>query len=173
RLRFLDQNFMLLSGQVFSDISAPVDELSSAEFKPAKVIITENEMTFLTLPVVKKALGIFGRGFSVSLLQKISWLKDCRIYYWGDLDAQGFQILSSLRSHYPDVQSLMMDQETFMAFKKFTVTGKDCAVCTLPNLTEEESEMFRYLAVHQLRLEQERISHGYMLEKMAEISQLR
>ena len=91
----------------------------------------------------------------------------CPIFYWGDLDAQGFQILSNLRALFPHVTSLMMDQETFAAFAAFSVPGTPTPVRQLPYLTEAERTLFLHLAEKNLRLEQERISHVYILKKLA------
>lgn len=37
-------------------------------------------------------------------------------YYWGDLDAQGLQILNQFRSYYPSEIALMMDWATFHTY---------------------------------------------------------
>ncbi|MGG6549172.1 UNVERIFIED_CONTAM: DUF2220 domain-containing protein, partial [Prevotella sp. 15_C9] len=38
-------------------------------------------------------------------------------YYWGDLDAQGLQILNQFRSYYPSGIALMMDWATFHIYR--------------------------------------------------------
>lgn len=94
----------------------------------------------------------------------LRWLCDSPIIYWVDLDAQGFQILSLLRSAFPHVISLMMDEQTFQTFAPFHVEGTPCNIRQLPHLTPEEHMHFLYLSDRTLRLEQERISHAYALE---------
>jgi hypothetical protein len=130
-------------------------------------VITENKMTFLTLPLLTNTIAILGGGFKVSSLAAISWLRDCPIIYWGDLDAQGFQILSQLRSIFPHVTSLMMDEETLLAFAEFCVVGTPCRVRQLPHLTEEEHTLFLRLAQDEKRLEQEHINHAYALRQIS------
>ena len=58
-------------------------------------MITENKMTFLTLPALPDAFALHGGGFKVSGLAAIPWLRECPIIYWGNLDAQGFQFSHS------------------------------------------------------------------------------
>src|SRR5205085_1865511 len=96
RVRFLDNNISPISG--VSDISLPLSEFSSFECNCSKVFVTENLMNFLTLPKLEKTIAIWsGGGFSVSNLKDVEWLKNKQFYYWGDVDAQGFQILHQFR----------------------------------------------------------------------------
>ena len=167
----------LLDGQLEKQYRLPIDELSTPVSQFAalealhgqRCVITENEMTFLTLPPGRDAFALFGAGFMIHNLARIPWLAECTIYYWGDLDAQGFQILSRLRSLYPHVTSIMMDWETFSSFADFCVAGTPCPVRQLPHLTPEEHDLFVYLAEHNLRLEQERISHSYAVKQLNSI----
>jgi hypothetical protein len=120
-------------------------------------------MNFLTLPPLPNSIALWGKGFDVSALSNAQWLRDSQLLYWGDLDIQGFQILSLLRRDFPTAQSLMMDRQTFELFRKFEVPGKPATLATLPHLTEWEADMADYLAIHNLRLEQEHISPQYAL----------
>ena len=168
RVRLLDTQLLAPYGLPITDLSVPISQSCALELLRGQCcIVTENEMTFLTLPTRKDTFAIFGGGFKVSDLGLVSWLADCPIFYWGDLDAQGFQILSSLRALFPHVTSVMMDWETFSAFSAFCVTGTPTAARQLPYLTPEEHALFLHLAENNLRLEQERISHAYAIEKFS------
>jgi hypothetical protein len=164
----------LLGGQLARRYGLPIDELSipASQFAALELlrgqccIVTENEMTFLTLPRQRDTFALFGGGFMVHNLARVPWLAECPICYWGDLDAQGFQILSSLRALFPHVSSLMMDRATFSAFADYCVAGTPCSIRHLPNLTPEEHDLFVYLAEHSLRLEQERIGYSYAMEQL-------
>lgn len=166
RVRFLDDQLHTRYALPFREISVPCSQLAEVNFSGQTCVITENKMTFLTLPALPKTFAILGGGFQVSNLAAIPWLKTCPIIYWGDLDAQGFQILSQLRSIFPHVISLMMDEATLQTFAEFCVTGTICRVRQLPNLTEEEHTLFVRLAEETRRLEQERISQGYALWRL-------
>ena len=168
RVRFLDDQLRQRYALPFNEISVPCSQLARVDFSSQICVITENKMTFLTLPLLPNAFAILGGGFQVSNLAAIPWLKSCPIIYWGDLDAQGFQILSQLRSIFPHVTSLMMDEDTLQTFAEFSVPGTPCRVRLLPYLTEEEHRLFVRLAEETIRLEQERISQGYALEKLRE-----
>lgn len=168
RARFLDGQLDRRYGLPLAELSLPTSQFAALDLlRGQRCIVTENEMTFLTLPPRQESFALFGGGFMVRNLARVPWLADCPISYWGDLDAQGFQILSSLRSIFPHVTSLMMDWETLSTFAEFTVTSIPCPVQQLPHLTPDEHDLFTHLAEHCLRLEQERISHSYALERIS------
>lgn len=114
-------------------------------------------MPFLTLPSLDNSIAIFGSGYANQLLKNIAWLAKCPIFYWGDMDVDGFKILAQLRSHFPQTQSLMMNRQTYDAFQSFAVTVKPQVPEVLDCLSVPEQALCHYLAVQGLRLEQERI----------------
>ena len=164
RVRLLDRQLEKQYGLPIDELSVPASQFAALGLlRGQRCIIAENEMTFLALPPQRGTFALFGSGFMIHSLARVPWLAECPIYYWGDLDAQGFQILSRLRSLYPHVISLMMDRETFSTFADYCVQSTPCPVRQLPHLTLEEHDLFVYLAEHDLRLEQEHISHSYAL----------
>lgn len=166
RLRLLDPSLLARLGLPLSDVAAPAAHLAALPCAGVHCVIVENKLVFLTLPPLANTLAIFGGGFQVELLRELPWLRECPIWYWGDLDAQGFQILARLRALFPQVVSLMMDAETFEVFRDFAVPGTPCPVAELPQLTPDEQTLFVNLARASLRLEQERISHAYAARRI-------
>lgn len=166
RMRFLDDLPAQRYGLPLSDISVPLSQFAALPLHGQCCLIVENKMTFLTLPSLAHTVAIFGKGFHVELLAKVGWLAAGPLFYWGDLDAQGFQILSQLRAAFPHAVAVMMDSATFEAFRGFAVTGTPCAARELPHLTPDEHALFVRLACAQLRLEQERISYAYAAERL-------
>lgn len=167
RVRLLDEQLEKRYGLPIDELSIPASQLAALDLlRGQRCVIAENEMTFLTLPSHRNTFALFGGGFMVHNLARVPWLGECPIYYWGDLDAQGFQILSRLRSLYPHVSSLMMDWETFSTFAHYCVKSTPCPIQQLPYLSSEEHGLFVHLAEHNLRLEQERIDHRYALRQL-------
>ena len=118
--------------------------------------------------MAKKKEIYFGKGFKVLSLKNIDWLKNCEIYYWGDLDAQGFEILSGLRFYYPQTKSLMMDRATFETYYENDLENTSKSK-TLINLTEPEQQMYQLLSTNKWRLEQEKIPLDYTLSQFKNI----
>lgn len=170
RLRILDKSLAnkYLSG--LTDIQITEEELITWQIPCKKVFIFENKtnysnvMNFLTFPQLTDAIAIFGSGFKIGNLKKVTWLAEKSIYYWGDIDVHGLQILSQIRSYFPHTQALMMDFQTLEAFKTEWGQGEKTNVSHLAHLTEIEMALFSYLKENNIRLEQEKISHAYVLE---------
>lgn len=162
RLRFLDDDLQKASHFLINDFKLPLSEFRQLDFEHYSCLITENLMNFLTLPPLKGSIAIWGRGFAIGYLKEIAWLKTCQIYYWGDLDAAGFQILSQLRTYFPQTISLMMDQKTYQQFSDFSVSDPKATDKQLSHLTSEENKLYIYLCENQIRLEQERIEQAYV-----------
>ena len=164
--RFLDHQLAKRYGIPLGEMSTPRSQFAGLDLRTQSCMITENKMTFLTLPALPDTFALHGGGFKVSGLAAIAWLRECPIIYWGDLDAQGFQILSQLRAIFPHVVSLMMDEATLQTFSDFCVAGVPCSIRQLPYLTPDERTLFLRLAEGNIRLEQERISHEYALKQI-------
>lgn len=174
RFRLLDERLIQAVQWPTADLTFKLSDCAAADFWGSiplnfNVIIVENKMTFLTLPPVKNGIAIWGKGFQVGTTGRIAWLQQCQIWYWGDLDAQGFEILSQLRSHYPQTISFLMDTQTLERYADFIVTGTATTVKQLPHLTQKEQPVYTLLAERNRRLEQERVLHGEVVEVIAQI----
>ena len=175
RMRLLDQNLAEQHLSGLQDWSIPLSDFEQLSLPIQKVIILENKtsfsnlLAFLTLPQLQLAAGIFGSGFKVGLLNKAKWLHEMALFYWGDIDAHGLQILSQLRAHFPHTQALLMDHKTLNTFPEYHVKAPKSMAVHLPHLTSKEQQLFDYLNARQLRLEQERIPLEYVRKVMKQI----
>lgn len=167
RLRVLDRT-LLIEGR-FSDISLTLQEFKANSITCQHIIITENKMNFLTLPPLPGAVAIWGGGFAIENLKNIDWLNSVPIYYWGDLDEYGMQILSQMRKYYSQTVSFLMDQETLNTFEHYWEVGAICYAENLPFLTDCEFDVFRFLKAKCIRLEQEKIPQYYVNDKLKEV----
>jgi hypothetical protein len=172
RLRVLDGDISKRHFSGLTDLTITESEFKLLDIECKRVFILENKtnfsniFNFLTIPGLESSISVFGKGFGLGLLKDVDWLKDKEIYYWGDIDEHGFHILSQLRSYLPQTRSLMMDFETFKRFSEYRVNGTAGNIRQLPNLTEEEDKLFKHLLglKEKNRLEQEKISHCYIVE---------
>lgn len=150
----------------YDDITVTIEQFKCAELICSNLFIIENKMTFLTFPEVPHSIALWGKGFAVELLDNIHWLSQKKIYYWSDLDVQGFKMLSQLRSFYPQTKSIFMEMQVLNAYEDFTVSGTSTNTELLPNLSKEELEVYGYLFKNNIRLEQERIHQNYINQKL-------
>ena len=167
RFRILDE---AVSQQLFGgidDISIPISEFQNIALPIHTVYIVENKMNMLTFPNKNNSIVIWGHGFGVDIMKDVEWMKTKRIFYWGDLDAHGFQILSEIRTHFPQVESFLMDRATFDKYYEGD-KGSETNVEKELRLTQEENEMFRSLKENNYRLEQEKIPYEYISSRIPE-----
>lgn len=165
RFRVLDKAMSQVLFSGIDDLSVPISQFREVEIPVEAVYIVENKMNMLTFPPIQKSIVVWGHGFGVDLLKDVTWLKSKKIFYWGDLDAQGFQILSEIRNHFEQVESFMMDRHTFDMFYEGD-KGTETNVEKNLYLTSEENKMFEYLKENKLRLEQEKIPFEYIRTKI-------
>ena len=125
-------------------------------------------MIFLTFPKTKNSLCIWGHGFTVNILKEVNWIKSKALFYFGDLDEHGYEILSTFRDCFSETKSFCMDIKTFEEFKNFRVKGEVLRGAIPANLREEEQEVFNLLKQNsnENRLEQERISQQWIIKKL-------
>ncbi|WP_298137711.1 Wadjet anti-phage system protein JetD domain-containing protein [Acidiferrobacter sp.] len=169
RVRPLDRNLPIAA--IGQDIT--LDALSLARQDPGArhVIITENEVNFLALPEIPGAIALFGAGYGFAMLKALPWLTRTRVHYWGDIDTHGFAILDQLRAVLPNAQSLLMDEETLLAFEPQWGREDRPTTRDLARLTQAERRLYDALRDNrirpQLRLEQERIGFQWVKQALA------
>lgn len=162
RFRILDEE-LYLAGQL-DDVSLPRDTFAELVLPCEHVFVVENLMNFLTFPKVPAAILIWGKGFAVESLKAATWLSSKNIFYWSDLDVQGFQMLSQLRSYFPQTRSMLMDRNVLEDYQSFIGKGTPSNCQSLPHLTAEERSIYALLLAENLRLEQERIPQQVVVE---------
>jgi hypothetical protein len=166
RLRVLDMALRDSLRLVANDISIPLSEARQFDWSGLWIVVTENKMNFLTLPSLPNALGIWGGGNAAQLLATLSWLKNCRVLYWGDVDVHGFHIVSRLRSAFPHLKTAMMDLPTLNDCSKIVSQSKAATYEETTCLTSTEREAYEQVKSNQMLLEQEKIPYAYAVERL-------
>ena len=152
-------------GRPDSHMSLPLHVLESLAVSNVTVIVVENRASFAALlesfPPLKtplpRTMALWGCGDAVVELARLDWLEQNRLLYWGDIDLQGFQILSRFRSRFPATQSLLMEEAWLDRLANFTEPGKPTSEPAPHYLNAAERQTYERCRVHNLRLEQERL----------------
>ena len=158
RIRFLDSTLQRAIGVPWTNCAVPLHELARQELPATEVLIVENKKNLLTLPPVSGGLGIGGLGNSVTDLRYLEWLAHKRLWYWGDIDVEGFAILSRLRTMFPHIRSILMEGDSVSRWKEsLGGPGQKNPGAALANLTPTEQAAYTVCRASNLRIEQERI----------------
>lgn len=172
RLRFLDPNLPIRG---LGDLEVPIADLVRLPAEIRTVFVTENKTNGLSFPDVPQAIVIFGRGYDLDSLASNDWLGSKRIYYWGDIDTHGFNILNRFRRAYPDARSILMDDATLRAHLDQCGEESSAKRCThaLSRLTDGENTTYQALIDNRygtsLRLEQERIRYTKLVQCLEQL----
>lgn len=166
RFKVLDKSIAEKFFSGIDDIAIPVSQFEKLNFPIKKVLVVENKTTLyttLTLPKMNDTIAIFGSGYSVYNLKNVRWFDNLELLYWGDIDVQGFEILSQFRTYFPQTKSILMDKQTFDYFFE-NDKGTPTNISTKLNLTDEEQQLYDILKTNNWRLEQEKITFDYVNE---------
>lgn len=154
RVRVLDPT--LLADLPSRDLAMSLQDWMRLLPFPPKAVVVENLDSLLSLAPRTETVAIWGSGFAVARLAP--WLADAgTALYWGDLDAQGFEILDVLRREAPKVRSVAMDPETLSAHSYLASIGTGAAAKELERLDRGEWSAYRKVVDGNLRLEQEKL----------------
>ena len=169
--RFLDP---MLAPHLPRHLLAPVKEWNRCAFtEPTWVLITENRTSLLTLPILPGCLALLGKGYAVTRLAKIEKLQTTQVFYWGDIDQHGFEILASIRSYLPKTLSCLMNEETLNRCHNYV--GVEQVGPTLPanfvatHLTPLELMLWHKCSELHIRLEQERIPRQVVIPTLGRL----
>lgn len=166
RVRVLDP--ALAIGELI-DFTATVAELGKLDKSPPAVLIVENLASLAALPELDGVIAVHGRGFAVTQLAQIPWLAGApSLFYWGDLDSYGFEILRRCRALLPRVRSVLMDRGTLARFRERAVAEPRPYRAEIDPLTAEEAATLATLRESDARLEQERLDPAYATARITE-----
>lgn len=161
RFRILDDRHAIAG---LSDLTVPIEQFARLSLNISRVFVVENEITGLAFPGAADGIVVLGLGHAVSLVSSAHWLRECEVYYWGDIDTHGFAMLDRLRASLPGARSLLMDRETLLSHRPMWTTEEAPHIASLDRLTPSEAALYADLRFDRLarsvRLEQERISFG-------------
>lgn len=164
RFKVLDRAIAEKFFSGIDDIAVPVSQFETLNLPIKKVLVVENKTTLyttLTLPKMNDTIAIFGSGYGVYNLKNVQWFANLDLLYWGDMDVQGFEILSQFRGYFKHTKSVLMDAETFETFFE-NDSGSPTNTSTLLNLTDCEQKLYEILKTNNWRLEQEKITYDYV-----------
>jgi len=165
RFRILDETLYI---NELNDITITNEAFENLELPCQNIFIVENKITMLSFMRLANSIVIFGNGYGVSMVKNAKWMATKNIYYWGDIDLDGFAILSQARGYFSQIKSLFMDEETIEIFKDLAVSKKEQQRKNLQHLNREEQLIYERLSTdfykEDFRLEQERIPFEHITQ---------
>lgn len=133
------------------------------------VVISENKDTAVAFPELPGGVSVEGMGKGGSTAAAFEWLRSAPlVVYWGDLDADGLEILDGFRAAGVPAQSMLMDMSTYEQWRlwgtdvdKAGVEIRPRSPRDTPHLSTDERVLYLMLTAASCdgprRVEQERI----------------
>jgi hypothetical protein len=158
--------------------SATVGDRVQLPYRPQVVIISENKDTAIHFPALAGGVSVEGVGRGGGTAAAFDWIVEARrIFYWGDMDADGLEILDGFRAAGVPATSLLMDPTAYLAWERFGTDvdkhGKPLGprpARPVRNLTGPERALYHQLISpawnRHRRIEQERIPLNEALEQV-------
>ena len=173
---YLDPAHLAEGGRLHD--SATVGDSFTPPYLPAVVVISENKDTAIHFPPVPSGIAVEGDGFGGRTAAAFPWLTGAEtLVYWGDIDAQGYEILNGWRADGVAAMSILMGQEAYAEYEPYGTNdapgGRTLYVGEpkpLPHLHPDEQAVYERLVSpghrgHR-RVEQERIPLARAVEEV-------
>jgi len=157
RFRFLDPAVRARVSWPVDDCTVPHHAFADLDWEIPRVLVVENRDVYLCLPEVARTVAVFGSGKAASVLATCRWMQRSDVVYWGDCDEAGYGILSSLRSAFPTLRSILMDDVAWSRWKGLAVPGSRDSSASHSHLTASERAALEAVRAGPWMLEQERI----------------
>lgn len=116
---YLDPDHRAAGGRIHD--SATVGDSFAPSYLPEVVVISENKDTAIHFPPLQGAISVEGAGRGGRTLAAFPWLRDAPVVvYWGDMDADGYEILAGYRTDFGrDLDSILMNRGAYEEFERF------------------------------------------------------
>ncbi len=168
-IRWLDSDLPLKYTAGLDILAIPYQTLLKTTWPIKEIWVLENETNLYLLPQRREALAIFAKGKALHNLKNIPFFASARIFYWGDLDEDGFEMLDQFRQHYPHTVSILMDEKTVLHHKSYIHTVPFRHNPGYDWFTAEEKAAYRFLWDVQGRLEQEKLEQLFVQQYIRDL----
>ncbi|MGV0806506.1 Wadjet anti-phage system protein JetD domain-containing protein [Mycolicibacterium setense] len=167
RFRYCDPQHIDSGGRQWD--SHTLGDNVSPVYQPRVVVLCENKDTALLFPRFPGLISVWTEGNAAHRVAQLDWVaRASTVLYWGDIDADGYEILDRLRQVLPTVQSILMDAAAYEQYEQYGTSdapgGRRLAAqaeTPLGTLTDSERSVYRCLVSadwpQHRRVEQERI----------------
>lgn len=166
-LTYLDPAHLSAGGRRH-DVATHGDD-GTVAYQPQVVVISENRDTAQMFPALEGGIAIEGEGRGARAVAGLPWVRHAAVlWYWGDMDADGLEILHGFRAAGLPVRSLFMDVASYERWERYGVDHDHHGQPIGPReprdvslLESEERDLYLALCsaewTRHRRIEQERI----------------
>ncbi|MGC4102357.1 Wadjet anti-phage system protein JetD domain-containing protein [Ferruginibacter sp.] len=164
-VRWLDESLAARYSHGMEVFGITPENLKKQHWQVKEVWLVENETALYMFDKREHSVVIWSRGKALELLEDIPLFNDVALYYWGDLDEEGFSMLSQCRKLYPRVRGVLMDADTVeYHLEEIRIQPVAYKHRQFSELAEAEAKALEILFTINGRLEQESLNHKFILK---------
>jgi hypothetical protein len=164
---YLDPAHQAAGGRLHD--SATVGDRVTLPYRPRVVVISENKDTAMHFPPLAGGISVEGVGNGGATIAAFDWITDAPyLFYWGDMDADGLEILDGFRAAGVPATAILMNPDSYARWEPFGTNldprGRPLTARPprpTPHLTTDERALYEQLTdvtcPGNRRVEQERI----------------
>jgi hypothetical protein len=126
-------------------------------------LIVENFETFFSLSSYSKnTLILWGAGWRAARLKNLKRKWPEPLFYWGDIDKEGYEIFAYLKKSWPDLQALYMNEATIKKYHHL-IQKKESSLSTInPGLKLFELQSaYDFVVQKGIQIEQEQLDEAW------------
>lgn len=139
-----------------------LDEMANLNLRPDRIVFMDNISTAVALPKIKGTMAIITPNSHIREVCEIEWVAKSQCQYLGSIDLKSFAILHNLRLYLPNIESVLMDEQTMLSNQDLWTDNEDyVSNCAPVALNQSETHLYRCLLDgvygHNIRLDLERL----------------
>lgn len=143
-------------------VATSIQEMEQLKFRPDRVVFIDNLPTAVALPDLKGTIGIITPLNHIREACAIGWVGNAHCQYLGSIDLKSFAILHNLRLYLPNIESVLMDEQTLLSNQDLWTNDDLSAFDSAPvALNQSETHLYRCLIEgvygERVRLDLERL----------------
>lgn len=123
-----------------------IKELEQLSIKPSRVVFIDNLPTAVAMPDIPDTFGIITPLNHIRDTCNVTWVKNASCQYLGSIDLKSFAILHNLRIYLPNIESVLMDEQTLLSNQDLWTNDDLSSFDSAPvALNLSESHLYRCL----------------------------
>ncbi len=123
-----------------------IDEMASLQLRPDRIVFMDNISTAVALPPIKGTMAIMTPLSHIREVCEVDWVANSQCQYLGSIDLKSFAILHNLRLYLPNIESLLMDEQTLLSNQDlWTANDAQTYDCAPVALNQAETHLYRCL----------------------------
>lgn len=127
-------------------IASSINELGKLDIRPDRVVFIDNLPTAVALPDIPGTLAVITPLNHVRPVCDIEWIANSHCQYLGSIDQRSFAVLHNLRLYLPNIESVLMDEQTLLSNQDLWTYDDTAMLDSAPvALNQSETHLYRCL----------------------------